>query len=108
MLGVRCRGGRFVQRPRADLPIWDLRARFYGRLGILLEQKEILSMNEKKTAETKVAKVDSLATKVGEWIASEAGNRALSEALEQAKQATSLLERDCQVKRESLYEPVTV
>lgn len=65
-------------------------------------------MNEKTTATVKTTEVDSLATKVRQWIASEAGHRALSEALEEAKHATSLLEQDCHVKRESLHEPVTV
>jgi hypothetical protein len=72
------------------------------------EKQESQHMNDKKTAKVKKAEVDSLATKVCQWIASDAGHQALSEALEQAKDATSLLERDCQVKRESLHEPVTV
>lgn len=64
--------------------------------------------NDNATVNLGIAEVDSLAASVRLWIASDAGRRVLSEALEEAKHASTLLERDCHVKRESLHEPVTL
>lgn len=65
-------------------------------------------MNEKTNIKTEAHGEDSPEVKVRDWIASEEGRRALHRVLDEAREATSILARDCQVKRESLHEPVTV
>ena len=65
-------------------------------------------MNSETNNQACARQEDPVTSKAHQWIASETGQRTLSEVLREGKQATSLLERDCQVKRESLHEPVTV
>jgi hypothetical protein len=43
-----------------------------------------------------------------EWIASKDGQDALLAAFNDSRQSMALLEKDCRVSRESLYEPVTL
>lgn len=65
-------------------------------------------MNDKNKTKTEIREGNSPEVEVRDWIASEAGHRALCRVLDEAREATSILARDCQVKRESLHEPVTV